>query len=36
MAREALGMRDERLIEHLLAGGVEPRRLPVCTAAGVI
>jgi hypothetical protein len=25
--REAFGMRDERLIEHLLAGGVEPRRL---------
>ncbi len=26
-ACEAFGMRDERLIEHLLAGGVEPRRL---------
>ena len=26
-AREAFGMRDQRLIEHLLAGGVEPRRL---------
>jgi len=25
-AREAFGMRDERLIEHLLAGGIEPRR----------
>ncbi len=25
--REAFGMRDERLIEHLLAGGVEPQRL---------
>jgi len=25
--REAFGMRDERLIEHPLAGGVEPRRL---------
>ena len=26
-AREAFGMRGERLIEHLLSGGVEPRRL---------
>jgi hypothetical protein len=26
-AREAFGMGEERLIEHLLAGGVEPRRL---------
>jgi hypothetical protein len=26
-AREAFGMCDERLIEHPLAGGVEPRRL---------
>jgi hypothetical protein len=26
-AREAFGMRDQRLIEHLLAGGVEARRL---------
>jgi hypothetical protein len=26
-AREAFGMRDQRLIEHPLAGGVEPRRL---------
>jgi hypothetical protein len=26
-AREAFGMREERVIEHLLAGGVEPRRL---------
>jgi hypothetical protein len=25
--REAFGMRDERLIEHLLAGGIEPERL---------
>jgi hypothetical protein len=26
-AREAFGMREERLIEHLLAGGIEPRHL---------
>jgi len=27
MAREAFGMRGESLLEYLLAGGIEPRRL---------
>jgi hypothetical protein len=35
-AREAFGMREERLVEHLLADGVDRGAWPVCTAAGVM